>query len=218
MPPLPSQNKPPTGLAIRYFVVCQGAWFVAVYGGAHANVVPGLVCAAGIASWHLLRAPRRWSEARVIAVVTLAGWTWDSLLAGTGWLVYPGRPAMFVHAPLCALLLLGPHGIVNAQESKMLVRISEIEIFNQHVEEYRHILNEEAEASVRLEPGVLCIFPMTHEDSPTQIRRTQCPSSSGSRARGRNERWPDWKNGLSLKGARTSVVGTQAACQMSCCR
>lgn len=35
-----SRNGPPRGLAAWYFVVCQGAWFVAVYGGACANVVP----------------------------------------------------------------------------------------------------------------------------------------------------------------------------------
>lgn len=52
----------------------------------------------------------------------------------------------------------------------MLVRISEIEIFDQHLEDYRRILNEEAEASVRLEPGVLCIFPSAQKDNPAQIR------------------------------------------------
>ncbi|WP_322047334.1 putative quinol monooxygenase [Paraburkholderia sp. J67] len=51
----------------------------------------------------------------------------------------------------------------------MLVRISEIEIFPQHLQEYRNILNEEAEASVRLEPGVLCIFPSVQSDNPAQI-------------------------------------------------
>lgn len=57
-----------------------------------------------------------------------------------------------------------------AQEPQMLVRISEIEIFPQHLQEYQQILNEEAEASVRLEPGVLCIFPSAQKDNPTQIR------------------------------------------------
>jgi quinol monooxygenase YgiN len=71
---------------------------------------------------------------------------------------------------MCALLSLGTHGNVYAQETEMLVRISEIEIFNQHLEEYQRILNEEAEASVRLEPGVLCIFPTAQKDDPTQIR------------------------------------------------
>ncbi|WP_321813999.1 MULTISPECIES: DUF2878 domain-containing protein [unclassified Paraburkholderia] len=100
MPPLPSQNRSSTGLAIWYFVVCQGAWFVTVLAGARANALPGLICAAAIAGWHLLRATRPWSEARVVVVVTLAGWMWDSLLASTGWLVYPARPSILVHAPL----------------------------------------------------------------------------------------------------------------------
>ncbi|MCO8590072.1 putative quinol monooxygenase [Burkholderia multivorans] len=52
----------------------------------------------------------------------------------------------------------------------MLVRISEIEVFSQRLEEYRRILNEEAAASMRVEPGVLCIFPMAQKDSPTHIR------------------------------------------------
>lgn len=52
----------------------------------------------------------------------------------------------------------------------MLVRISEIEVSSQHLEEYQRILNEEAAESVRLEPGVLCIFPTAQRDNPTQIR------------------------------------------------
>ncbi|WP_277182815.1 putative quinol monooxygenase [Caballeronia sp. BR00000012568055] len=52
----------------------------------------------------------------------------------------------------------------------MLVRISEIEVVSQSVDEYQRILGEEAEASVRLEPGVLCIFPSAQRGNPTQIR------------------------------------------------
>ncbi|APA90624.1 antibiotic biosynthesis monooxygenase (plasmid) [Paraburkholderia sprentiae WSM5005] len=52
----------------------------------------------------------------------------------------------------------------------MLVRISEIEISDHHLEEYQRILNEEAQTSVRLEPGVLCIFPTAQKDNPTQVR------------------------------------------------
>ncbi|WP_259755667.1 putative quinol monooxygenase [Pseudomonas sp. GCEP-101] len=75
--------------------------------------------------------------------------------------------AIFLLVVLVALL---PLGDLYAQEPKMLVRISEIEIFNQHLEEYQRILNEEAEASMRLEPGVLCIFPTAQKDNPTLIR------------------------------------------------
>lgn len=52
----------------------------------------------------------------------------------------------------------------------MLVRISEIEIVPADLQEYRRILKEEAEASVRLEPGVLCIFPMFENDDPTRVK------------------------------------------------
>jgi quinol monooxygenase YgiN len=61
---------------------------------------------------------------------------------------------------------------VNSQEMKkgMLVRISEIEIHANYLEEYKAILKEEAEASVRLEPGVISIFPMYQKENPTEVR------------------------------------------------
>jgi quinol monooxygenase YgiN len=52
----------------------------------------------------------------------------------------------------------------------MLVRISEIAIHSEHLEEYKAILEEEAEASVRLEPGVISIFPMYQKENPTEVR------------------------------------------------
>ena len=42
----------------------------------------------------------------------------------------------------------------------MMVRISEIRIDPDRLDEYKAILKEEAEASVSLEPGVISIFPM----------------------------------------------------------
>ncbi|KVM70745.1 hypothetical protein WJ59_09390 [Burkholderia gladioli] len=82
-----------------YWVVGQAAWLAAVHGGAHADPVPGWLCAAGMASWHLSRAARPSVEASSILAVTLVGWCWDSVLAGTGWLVYPGQPAGSLGAP-----------------------------------------------------------------------------------------------------------------------
>jgi quinol monooxygenase YgiN len=55
-------------------------------------------------------------------------------------------------------------------EPDMMVRISEIEIVPQHLEEYKSILKDEAAASVKIEPGVVAIFPMYQQESPTQIR------------------------------------------------
>ena len=55
-------------------------------------------------------------------------------------------------------------------QEKMMVRISEIEIDSNYLDEYNKILMEEAVASVQLEEGVIAIFPMYQVDDPTQVR------------------------------------------------
>jgi quinol monooxygenase YgiN len=66
-------------------------------------------------------------------------------------------------------LLLGVSA-PGAQVDGLLVRIAEVEIDSRYLEEYTALLKEEAEASVRLEPGVISIFPMFQKDNPTKIR------------------------------------------------
>ena len=61
-------------------------------------------------------------------------------------------------------------GNMAAQKKEMMVRISEIEIFPEYLSEYKTILKEESSASVKLEPGVLAIFPMYQKNDSTQIR------------------------------------------------
>ena len=53
---------------------------------------------------------------------------------------------------------------------EMMIRISEIEIDSTYLKEYIRILKEESEASVRLEPGVISIYPMFQKENPTEIR------------------------------------------------
>lgn len=60
--------------------------------------------------------------------------------------------------------------IVSAQKKDQMVRMSEIEIVPEYLEEYKAILKEESEASVRLEPGVIAIFPMFQKENPNQVR------------------------------------------------
>lgn len=55
-------------------------------------------------------------------------------------------------------------------QEDMMVRISEIEIIPEYLEQYNAILKEEASASVKLEQGVIAIFPMFQKETPTQIR------------------------------------------------
>jgi 4-carboxymuconolactone decarboxylase len=52
----------------------------------------------------------------------------------------------------------------------MMVRISEIEIFPEFLEEYKAILKEESAASMKIEPGVVSLFAMYQKESPTQVR------------------------------------------------
>ncbi|MDT5270489.1 MAG: hypothetical protein QOH49_2675 [Acidobacteriota bacterium] len=73
-------------------------------------------------------------------------------------------------AILILIMLLVSHNAASARQKEMMVRISEIEIDANYLQEYKAILKEEAEASVRLEPGVISIFPMFAKENPTQIR------------------------------------------------
>ena len=52
----------------------------------------------------------------------------------------------------------------------MVIRISEIEIEPEYLEEYLSIIKEESRASVALESGVISIYPMYQKESPTEIR------------------------------------------------
>jgi len=52
----------------------------------------------------------------------------------------------------------------------MIIRVSEIEIVPEFLDEYKAILKEEASASVEIETGVIAIFPMYQQGTPTQVR------------------------------------------------
>lgn len=68
-----------------------------------------------------------------------------------------------------SLLLLSSFSVF-AQKGNMLIRISELEIDSNYLEEYKAILIEESRESVKLEPGVISIFPMYQKENPTQVR------------------------------------------------
>ena len=70
---------------------------------------------------------------------------------------------------IIALILLSSLGAF-AQTGNMMIRISEIEIDSTYLEEYKAILKEESRESVKLEPGVIAIYPMYQRENPTQVR------------------------------------------------
>jgi quinol monooxygenase YgiN len=57
-----------------------------------------------------------------------------------------------------------------AQSDELMVRIAEIEIDSYYLEDYKKILQEESYASIKLELGVIAIYPMYQKEKPTQIR------------------------------------------------
>ena len=62
----------------------------------------------------------------------------------------------------------------------MMIRIAEIEIDSVFLDEYISILKEESEASVRLESGVICIYPMFQKENPTKIRLLEIYSNEAA--------------------------------------
>ena len=55
-------------------------------------------------------------------------------------------------------------------ESEMLVRISEIEVYPEYLDEYLAFARNVGAESVRKEPGVICIYPMIQKRDSCQIR------------------------------------------------
>ena len=70
---------------------------------------------------------------------------------------------------LILALMSAGYQTVSAQTQSM-VRIAEIEIVPAYLAEYKTILEAEAAASLKLEPGVIAIFPMYQKENTTQIR------------------------------------------------
>lgn len=55
-------------------------------------------------------------------------------------------------------------------EADGIVRISEIEVFPEHLEAYLQAAAKVGSESVQKEPGVICIFPMRQQRNAFQIR------------------------------------------------
>ena len=71
------------------FILFQVAWFACVLGGAHEAPWVGPAVVAGVAAYHLSRAPNPKAEFSLLALAAVIGAAFDSALAATGWLSYP---------------------------------------------------------------------------------------------------------------------------------
>ncbi len=66
--------------------------------------------------------------------------------------------------------------------ANMIVRIAEIEVYPQYLEEYLAFANEVDRLSIEREPGVICLYPMQSVEDSCQIRILEIYAST-SRAR-----------------------------------
>ena len=66
--------------------------------------------------------------------------------------------------------LSGTRPAASTSNGKMIVRIAEIEVYPDYLEEYLSFANEVDRLSVEREPGVICLFPMQSAEDSTQIR------------------------------------------------
>ncbi len=83
-----------------------------------------------------------------------------------------------------------------AGASKMIVRIAEIEVYPQYLEEYLTFANEVDRLSVEREPGVICLFPMQTAEDSTQIRILEIYASDAAyQAHLKTEHFQKYKQG-----------------------
>ena len=65
--------------------------------------------------------------------------------------------------------LSGEKPMAERQEGKMIVRLAEIEVYPEYLQEYLSYANEVDRLSVERESGVICLFPMQSDEDSTRI-------------------------------------------------
>ncbi|MEO8308777.1 MAG: DUF2878 domain-containing protein [Pseudomonadota bacterium] len=66
-------------------VAYQCAWLACVLAAAAQRPVIGIAVAVAVVSWHLHTATSPWVELRLLAIATMVGATFESLLIASGW-------------------------------------------------------------------------------------------------------------------------------------
>ena len=68
-------------------------------------------------------------------------------------------------------LLLGLFGVASMGEAmaQQHIQIAEIEVDRAQLESYKSAVQEQIEAAIRLEPGVLVLYSVSNKDNPTRV-------------------------------------------------
>ena len=73
--------------------------------------------------------------------------------------------------------LIGIMMTVDLAANSMIIRIAEIKVYPQYLNEYLSYVNEVDSLSMERESGVVCLFPMQSVEDSTQIRILEIYSS-----------------------------------------
>ncbi len=74
-----------------------------------------------------------------------------------------------VQMAFAGMMTLFSFGSASAQEKNQMVRMAKLVIDPAQLENYKAILKEEIEASVRIEPGVLTLYAISEKENPNHI-------------------------------------------------
>jgi quinol monooxygenase YgiN len=75
----------------------------------------------------------------------------------------------FIQMAFAGMMTLFSFGNASGQEKNQMVRIAKLVIDPAQLENYKAILKEEIESSVRIEPGVLTLYAVSEKENPTHI-------------------------------------------------
>ena len=93
----------------------------------------------------------------------------------------------------------------------MIVRLAEIEVYPEHLQEYLKYANEVDRLSVEREPGVVCLFPMQSAEDSTQIRSLEIYASEEAyQSHIKTEHFQKYKQGTlhMVKGLKLPTMRT----------
>jgi 4-carboxymuconolactone decarboxylase len=81
---------------------------------------------------------------------------------------------------ISCLSILFSFQCVSAQEKRQMVRLAKLVIDSAQLENYKALLKEEIETSVRLEPGVLTLYALSEKNNPTHFTILEIYADSGA--------------------------------------
>ncbi len=77
---------------------------------------------------------------------------------------------LMLFALMLSVTAVAQETVTPVNDKNMIVRLAEIEVYPEHLQEYLKFANEVDRQSVEREPGVVCLFPMQSAEDSTQIR------------------------------------------------